>query len=122
MEYHRSQRVAEVLHQEISRMVQFELKDPRLGFVTITGIDVTTDVQFARVYFTVVGDEDARRDSAAALERAVGFIRRQLGKRLHMRTVPELSFRYDHSLERGNRIEELLRSLREEGADGSEDS
>ncbi|TYO99717.1 ribosome-binding factor A [Geothermobacter ehrlichii] len=103
-------------------MVQFELKDPRLGFVTITGIDVTTDVQFARVYFTVVGDEDARRDSAAALERAVGFIRRQLGKRLHMRTVPELSFRYDHSLERGNRIEELLRSLREEGADGSEDS
>ncbi len=102
-------------------MVQFELKDPRLGFVTITAVDVTTDVQFARVYFTVVGDEGARRDSTAALERAAGFIRRQLGKRLHMRTVPELSFRYDHSLERGNRIEALLRSLREEGNDGSED-
>lgn len=117
MTVHRSQRVAELLHQEISRMVQFELKDPRLGFVTITGVDVTADVQFAKVFFTVVGSDDDRKNTARALEKSTGFIRRQLGRRLHMRTIPELSFRYDDSLERGNRIEQLLRELNEDKAD-----
>jgi len=98
-------------------MVQFELKDPRLGFVTITGVDVTADVQFARIYYTVVGDDEARRNSTRALEKSIGFIRRQLGRRLHMRTIPEIAFKYDESLDRGNRIEELLRSLHEEEAD-----
>jgi len=109
LRYQRSQRVSELLHHEVSRMVQFELKDPRIGFVTLTGVDVTADIQHAKVYFTVMGDESVRRRTATGLEKAIPFIRRELGRRLHLRTIPEISFQYDKSIEYGNRIESLLK-------------
>lgn len=109
MRYQRSQRVSEVIHHEISSMLQFELKDPRIGFVTITGVDLTQDIQHAKIYFTVMGDEAARKQTTVGLEKAIPFIRRELGKRLHLRTVPEIVFIYDQSIEYGNRIEALLK-------------
>jgi len=122
VEFQRSQRVAEVLHQEISRLIQFEMKDPRLGFITITAVDVSRDVQHAKVYYTVIGDETTRKDSARALESAVGFIRRQLGRALHMRTIPELSFQYDKSIAYGNHIESLIRDVNKDRDDAAEDN
>jgi len=122
LRYQRSQRVSELLHHEISHMVQFELKDPRIGFVTLTGVDVTSDIQHAKIYFTVMGDEAARRMTLAGLDKAIPFIRRELGRRLHLRTIPELFFQYDKSIEYGARIESLLKESGVGGADDQEDS
>jgi len=121
VEFQRSQRVAEVLHQEISRLIQFELKDPRLGFVTITAVDVSRDVQHAKVHYTVIGDEAAQKDSGRALQSAAGFIRRQLGRVLHLRTVPEIVFLYDKSIAYGNHIESLIRDVNKDRDDAAED-
>jgi ribosome-binding factor A len=121
VDFHRSQRVAEVLHQEISSLIQFELKDPRLGFVTITGVEVTSDIQHAKVFFTVVGDEAERKSSTKALESSGRFLRKQLGSRIHLRSIPELTFHYDQSIEYGNRIESLLREINQDQDNAAED-
>lgn len=121
MEFQRSQRVAEVIHQEVSRLIQFELKDPRLGFVTITAVDVSKDVQHAKIYFTVIGDEQARKDSGRALESGAGFIRRQLGRVLRLRTIPEIQFLYDKSIDYGNHIESLIRDANKDRNNAAED-
>jgi ribosome-binding factor A len=122
LRYQRSQRVSELLHHEISRMVQFELKDPRIGFVTLTGVDVTSDIQHAKIFFTVMGDEESRRKTQAGLDKSIPFIRRELGRRLHLRTIPELSFQYDKSIEYGARIETLLKESGVGEVDDQEDS
>jgi ribosome-binding factor A len=87
------------------------VKDPGLGFVTITQVKVTPDLQVARVFYTALGDEKARRATARALERARPFLRRQIGERLRLRRVPELEFRYDMSIEHQDRIEQILQEL-----------
>ena len=92
-------------------MIQFELKDPRIGFVTVTGVELTSDIQHAKIYYTVMGEEASRGQTARGLEKALPFLRRELGRRLHLRTVPELSFHYDQSIEYGNRIESLLKEI-----------
>ena len=107
----RAQRVGEAIQHEISTLLLRGLKDPRIGFVTITGVEVTPDLHLARVYYSVVGDEAARRDSAAGLKSAIPFLRAQLGKHLHMKYVPDLLFQYDTSIDYGNRIESLLRDI-----------
>ena len=107
----RAHRVGELIQQEISALLIRGLKDPRIGFVTITGVEVTPDLHLARVYYTVVGDEAARQATAAGLKSSIPFIRSQLGKHLHMKYVPDLLFQYDTSIEYGNRIESLLRDL-----------
>lgn len=122
MRYKRSQRVGELLHHEISRMIQFELKDPRIGFVTVTGVELTDDIQHARIYFTVMGEESNRQQTARGLEKAIPFMRRELGRRLHLRTIPELAFHYDNSLEYGNRIERLLQEVGADSDGDQEDS
>lgn len=122
MRYQRSQRVSELLLHEISHMVQFELKDPRIGFVTLTGVDVTSDIQHAKIYFTVMGDEEVRRKTLTGLDKSIPFIRRELGRRLRLRTIPELSFQYDKSIEYGARIESLLKESGVGEADDSENS
>lgn len=122
MRYKRSQRVGELLHHEISRMIQFELKDPRIGFVTVTGVELTDDIQHARIYFTVMGEESNRQQTARGLEKAIPFMRRELGRRLHLRTIPELVFHYDNSLEYGNRIERLLQEVGADSDGDQEDS
>lgn len=122
MRYQRSQRISELLHHEVSRMVQFELKDPRIGFVTVTGVDVTSDLQHAKIFFTVMGEAAARSKTCTGLEKSVPYIRRELGRRLHLRTIPEISFHYDTSIEYGIRIESLLKEAQLGDDDDQADS
>jgi ribosome-binding factor A len=113
----RQRQVAELLHQEISLLIQRRARDPRLNFVTVTGVEVTPDLRVAHVYVSVLGSEDDVKQSLAGLGRAAGFFRRELGASLSLRYLPELDFRLDDSLERAFRIDQLLDSLRDETLD-----
>lgn len=108
----RQQRVAEQIQQEISALLVKGIKDPRVGFVTITGVEVSADLRVAWVYFSSTGSPGQRARSQQGLESAAGFIRRTLGKRLRLKTIPEFHFKYDESLERGAHIEKLLGAVR----------
>ena len=88
--------------------------DPGIGFITITRVKVSADLQMARVFYTSLGDEKARRDTARALDRATPYLRRQVGGRLQLRRVPELEFRFDESIANQDRIEQILRELEAE--------
>jgi ribosome-binding factor A len=88
--------------------------DPGIGFITITRVKVSADLQMARVFYTSLGDEKARRDTARALDRATPYFRRQVGGRLQLRRVPELEFRFDESIANQDRIEQILRDLEAE--------
>jgi ribosome-binding factor A len=105
----RSERVAEEIREETARIIGAQLKDPRIGFVTVTRVSITPDLRFARVHVGVLGDEAQRDRSLNGLQRAAGFVRRELGKRLRMRHTPELQFQYDHGLDASERVAELLR-------------
>ncbi|KIH76799.1 ribosome-binding factor A [Geoalkalibacter ferrihydriticus] len=122
MEFQRSHRVGDQIHKEISVLLVKGLKDPRIGFVTITSVEVTPDLHLARVFFTVMGDEKARRESEAGLKSSTPFIRRELGKRLRMRYTPDLLFCYDTSVDYGNRIDKLLQDIQDEQQDDQGDS
>ena len=111
MSNQRSHRVAEQILQEASSLLLRGLRDPRIGFVTITGVDVTSDLQNAKIYFTVMGEEDQIKDTGAGLDSATPYIRRHLGKVLRLRRVPEIKFIYDTTLEQANRIDTLLREI-----------
>lgn len=110
----RQQQVAELLHQEISQLIQYGTRDPRLGFVTVTGVDVTADLRLARVYVSVLGDEKEAKDTLKVLGGAANYFRREMKETLSLRYIPELTFKLDNSLERADRIEKLLDSLKEE--------
>jgi len=120
--FKRSEKVAEAIHEIVSGLLIKGIKDPRIGFVTITGVKVADDLHSAKVFFTVVGDEAALKNSQAGLQSAAGFIRKEIGKNLRMKYVPELFFRYDESLERANTIERLLRQINEEQEHGDDSS
>ncbi len=108
----RPEKVAHLMRREIADILERRLRDPRLGStVTVTDVQVTQDLSFARVFVTVLGDESARGPALEALRRASGFVRRELGGRLDLREVPELRFEYDGSLDQGRRVEDLLRRL-----------
>lgn len=111
MAKHRANRLAETLKEEISRMIREELKDPRLGFITVTDVEVADDLGYAKVFFSVLGDAQAGKDSLDALNRAAGFVRSEIGKRIRLRHVPEIVFKYDASLEKGAHISKLLREV-----------
>jgi ribosome-binding factor A len=117
LDHPRPHRVGEQLHKEISALLLKGLKDPRVGFVTITSVKVTSDMHLARVYYTVYGDEKERADTQKGLDSAVPYFRRELGRRLRIRYIPDLVFKFDTSLEYGNRIESLLRQLNEDRHD-----
>ena len=110
----RQQQVADQIQREISVLVQRELKDPRLGFVTITSVEVSPDLRFARVFYSVMGTPEEEKASQNALEHASGYLRHELAGRLDLRFVPELSFRHDPSIAHGDRIARLLASLEQE--------
>ena len=112
----RQGRVGDQVRVEIADLLAREVQDPGIGFLTITRATVTPDLQQARVYYTTMGDERARRESKRALERATPFLRRQLGRRLRLRRVPELQFFFDESIERHDRIERILQELQAERA------
>jgi ribosome-binding factor A len=117
----RPDRVADQLRGEIGQLLAREVHDPGIGFVTITRVQVTPDLQQARIYYTALGDDKARRDSARALHRAAPFLRRQVGARLRLRRVPELTFLYDESIAGQDRIEQLLKDLHASDAEHAQD-
>ena len=110
----RSNRVAEQMKKELGDIITRKIKDPRVGFVTVTDVDVTGDLQQATIYITSLGNERERAETLKALEKASGFIRSEIGSRIRLRRTPEISFAFDSSIEYGNKIDELLRSLHEE--------
>jgi ribosome-binding factor A len=107
-------RVGEQIKKELSQILQMELKDPRIGFVTVTGVDVTNDLSQATVYLSVLGDDSQKEETLKALAKAQGFIRSELGRRVRLRHTPELIFKFDTSIEYGSRIEQLLAQLNRE--------
>lgn len=113
----RSRRVAEAIQHEISALLLRGLKDPRIGFVTITGVEMNPDLHLARVFYSVVGDDEAKKSTGAGLKSSIPFIKAQLGRQLHMKYVPDLVFQYDSSIEYGSRIETLLRDALQEQSD-----
>jgi ribosome-binding factor A len=107
-DFPRGRRIADQLQRELSEIIRLELKDPRVGLVTITDIEVSSDNSHAKVFFTVLGN-DAQQDSATrALQHAAGFLRSQVAPRLRLRTVPQLHFIYDSSVERGMHLSKLI--------------
>jgi ribosome-binding factor A len=104
----RPERLAEGIREEVARIVASDLKDPRIGFVTITRVEVTRDLSHARVLVGVLGGDAERERSLAALKSAAGFVRRELGRRLRIRVVPEVEFRYDKGIEATDRVARLL--------------
>ncbi len=113
MQYKRSSRVGEELKREISDIIQNNLKDPRLGFVTVTAVEVSDDLRQAKVFYTVFGQNREKKGSQIALNRAAGFIQQEIGKRIRLKFIPQLSFHYDSSVEYGARIDELLNQIRQ---------
>ncbi|GBF11283.1 30S ribosome-binding factor RbfA [Tepidibacillus infernus] len=107
-------RVGEQIKKEISQLIQYDLKDPRIGFVTITGVEVTGDFSQATIYLSIMGQEDEVKESIKALEKAKGFLRSELGKRIRLRHTPELIFKVDQSIAYGSKIEKLLQDIKEE--------
>lgn len=105
----RSQKVGDQLQRELSEIIHRELRDPRVGLITLTGVDVSADCAYATVYFTCL-DADQVKAAKAGLERATGFLRTQLGKRIKLWMTPELKFVYDESVERGDRLSRLIDS------------
>jgi ribosome-binding factor A len=112
----RPERLGQAIRDELSQLIAREVHDPGVGFLTLTKVSVTSDLQIARVYYTSLGDEKAQRETAKALDRATPFLRRQLGSRIRLRRVPELSFFYDESIAQHDRIEQILQDLKAEAA------
>jgi ribosome-binding factor A len=104
--------VADQIRGELAALLAREVHDPGVGFVTITRVTVSADLQHARVSYTALGDEKAVRDTARALERAGPFLRRQIGSRLRLKRVPDLEFIYDESIAGQDRIEQILNEIR----------
>lgn len=107
----RANRIAEQMKKELGEILTMKLKDPRIGFVTITDVEVTGDLQQATIYISVLGDEDEKQESLLGLTKAKGFIRSEIGKRIRLRKTPELTFEFDEAYAYGNRIESILRDL-----------
>ena len=108
----RPDRVGEQIRIELSELLAREVHDPGVGFITLTTVKVSPDLQLARVYYTSMGDEKARRETAKALQRATPFLRRQVAQRLRLRRAPELQFFYDESIAHQDRIEQILQELK----------
>ncbi len=120
---YRPDRVGEQIRDILSEVLaRGEVHDPGIGFITLTRVQVSPDLQMARVFYTSLGDQKARADTSRALQRATGFFRRQIGARLQLRRVPEVEFRFDESIANQDRIEQILRDIHEEDAQRASES
>ncbi len=127
-EFSRTRRVADQIQRHMAELIQMELGDPRVGMVTVTGVDVTHEFERARVYFTVLDEnladkEQAKKsveNSTLALNRAAGYLRTALARRLKLRTTPQLVFIYDSSMEYGNRLTDLIKQSGTASAEADE--
>lgn len=109
---HRPERLAEAIKKEMSDLLREELKDPRIGFATITGVDVSSDLKYAKIYVSVYGNNEERDATMKALKKAQGFIRTELGRRIRLRHVPEITFKLDESMVHGARVIELIEEVK----------
>ena len=107
-EFSRASRIADQIQRDLSEVIRLELKDPRVGLVTITSVDLTRDLSHAKVYVTALGESDAAEQAVGALQHAAGFLRSQLARTLKVRVLPQLQFVYDASVERGIRLSQLI--------------
>lgn len=112
----RVERLEQEVREQIARMINAELKDPRIGFVTVTRVSLTPDLHQARVYVGILGDAAARERGLAGLKQAAGFLRRALGQRLRLRHAPEVQFQYDRGLDAADRVARLLDEVHAEEA------
>ncbi len=111
--HNRPDRVGQLLQQLLGEVFARGMRDPRIGLVTITGVKMSPDLREARIYYAVHGDEKIRKDTHKGLEAAKGFLRREVGKELGLRLTPELRFTYDEAIDRGDRIDQLLREAKQ---------
>ena len=107
-DFPRARRVADQMQRELSELIRLEVKDPRVGMLTITEVEVTRDMDHAKVFFTTLGGKPEHDACLEGLQRASGFLRTQLSQRMQLRQVPKLSFVYDHSVERGVQLSQLI--------------
>lgn len=107
-------RVAEQMKKELGDIIIQKVKDPRIGFVTVTDVEVTGDLQNATIFISVLGNEGEKEATLKGLSKAKGFIRTEIGRRIRLRKVPEIEFEFDESIEYGNRIETLLTQVNQE--------
>jgi len=110
----RHDRLADQIQSEVAEMLEGELKDPRIGFVTVTRVELSPDLGRARVLVSVLGDDETREQTLAGLASATGFVRHELAQRLRLRRAPELTFVFDHGAEEASRVDALLNKLRRE--------
>ena len=110
----RVEKVQELMKQEISDIIFNELKDPRIGFVTVTSVACTEDLREAKIYVSIMGDEKKARDTLNGLNSSLGFVRREIGKRIRLRFTPEISFALDTSLNYSDHIQRLLNEIHED--------
>ncbi|MCU9612062.1 30S ribosome-binding factor RbfA [Caldibacillus lycopersici] len=111
----RAKQVGEQMKKELSEIISRKIKDPRIGFVTVTDVEVTGDLQQAKVFISVLGDEKQKEDTLIGLAKAKGFIRSEIGRRIRLRKTPEIIFEFDESIDYGNRIETLLNQIQKDG-------
>ncbi|MCM3214703.1 MULTISPECIES: 30S ribosome-binding factor RbfA [Niallia] len=110
----RPNRVGEQMKKELGEIISRKIKDPRIGFVTVTDVQVTGDLQQATVYISVLGDQEQRENTLNGLAKAKGFIRSEIGQRIRLRKTPEITFEFDESIDYGNRIDTLLHQIAKE--------
>lgn len=110
----RSNRVGEQMKKELGEIIGRKIKDPRIGFVTVTDVQVTGDLQQAKVFISVLGDDAQKENTLKGLAKAKGFIRSEIGQRIRLRKTPEITFEFDESIDYGNRIDSLLYQIQEE--------
>lgn len=117
----RTEKLQEFIKEQVSEIIQQHVRDPRIGFVSITDVEVSADMRHAKIFVSVLGDEDAKSGTMAGLHSALKFIRGELGRRLEMRYTPEIMFKLDTSIERGSRIVSLIRDV-SQGASHDDDT
>jgi ribosome-binding factor A len=110
----RQQRIEELIRSEVSEILREEVDDPRIGFISITGVDISPDLENARIHVSILGDEKQKKAAMGGLDSATGFIRGELGHRLALRLVPKIAFVRDDSLERGSRVLQIMNRLEHE--------
>ncbi len=109
-EFSRARRVGEQIQRDLAELIRSEVRDPRLGMVTVNHVDVSRDMSYAKVYITVMGEPESREVSLSILNKMAGYLRSQIGRRMKLRIIPELKFLYDESIDRGARIDSLLKN------------
>lgn len=117
----RAERLQGLMQAELSDIIRGSLKDPRVGFASVTAVEVSKDLRHVKAFISVMGDQSEKEETLATLNGAADFIRTEIGKRIRLRHTPEIIFRLDKSIEHGSHINALLRQLEEETKRGSQD-